>query len=133
MFRKFPIRHQLSTNFFCFFCCCCCCCCCFCLAILLKFFCSTHFAAAFFDNISRICAPLSSSEREEIIGLVFRLNKQIGTRIYREKERAMIIAMENELFSQQKVHRDTKQRLTTQHRDAINLTRIILFLLYIFL
>lgn len=70
MFRKFPIGLQLSINYFFLY-----------LAIFFQFFRSTPFAAAFFDNISRICTPLSSSEREEIVGFVFRLNKQINIRI----------------------------------------------------
>lgn len=75
MFRKFPIGLQLPINYFFPY-----------LAIFFQFFRSTRFAAAFFDNISRICAPLSSSEREEIVGFVFRLNKQINIRIYRKEK-----------------------------------------------
>ena len=101
--RKFPSGHQLPTWIFFFL---------FCLTIFLKFFCSTRFAAAFFDNISRIWTPLSSSEREEIVGFVFCLNKQITTRIYREKERAVITTFAHEHFSRQKVHRDTRAMLT---------------------
>lgn len=75
MFRKFPIGLQLPINYFFLY-----------LAIFFQFFRSTPFAAAFFDNISRICTPLSSSEREEIVGFVFRLNKQINIRIYRKEK-----------------------------------------------
>jgi len=42
---------------------------------------------------------------------VFCLNKQITTRIYGEKERAVIVAFAHEHFSRQKVHRDTRARL----------------------